>query len=139
MRPTVDESVLSDGDSKVDQSGATLTITLARPDSRNSQTRRRGARLALSPPRWHPTSGIVVLRGEGKSFSAGLDKRMFAEGVDGELPLSGMADLSDADFDAAIAGFQHAFTCWRDVDPIVIAAVQGHAIGAGFQPPSALT
>ena len=58
---------------------------------------------------------------------------MFAEGVDGELPLSGMADLSDADFDAAIAGFQHAFTCWRDVDPIVIAAVQGHAIGAGFQ------
>ncbi len=133
MRPTVDESVLSDGGLKVDQSGATLTITLARPDSRNSQTPATWRALSAVATSLAPDVRIVVLRGEGKSFSAGLDKRMFAEGVDGELPLSGMADLSDADFDAAIAGFQHAFTCWRDVDPIVIAAVQGHAIGAGFQ------
>ena len=44
-----------------------------------------------------------------------------------------MAQLSDEDFDAKIADFQHAFTCWRGLDAVVIAAVQGHAVGAGFQ------
>ncbi len=33
-----------------------------------------------------------------------------------------------------IGTFQEAFSAWREVDAIVIAAVQGHAIGgAGFQ------
>ena len=50
MRPTVDESVLSDGGLKVDQSGATLTITLARPDSRNSQT----------PATWRALSAVAT-------------------------------------------------------------------------------
>jgi len=58
---------------------------------------------------------------------------MFTEGVPGELPLAGMASLSDEEFDVTIEGFQEAFTCWRELDAIVIAGVQGHAIGAGFQ------
>ena len=32
-----------------------------------------------------------------------------------------------------IAPFQEGFAAWRRVAPVVIAAVQGHAIGAGFQ------
>ena len=35
--------------------------------------------------------------------------------------------------DAAIAGFQEAFTWWRRPDLVSVAAVQGHAVGAGFQ------
>jgi enoyl-CoA hydratase/carnithine racemase len=58
---------------------------------------------------------------------------MFAEGVPGELSLAGMAALTDAEFDSMIADFQRAFCCWRELDAVVIAAVQGYAIGAGFQ------
>jgi enoyl-CoA hydratase/carnithine racemase len=43
------------------------------------------------------------------------------------------AAASDAEVDAAIEGYQQAFTWWRRNDLITIAAVQGHAIGAGFQ------
>ena len=32
-----------------------------------------------------------------------------------------------------IAPYQRGFTAWADVDAVVVAAVQGHAIGAGFQ------
>jgi enoyl-CoA hydratase/carnithine racemase len=76
---------------------------------------------------------VVVLRGEGASFSAGLDRAMFTTGVDGEPGLAGLAAYGDAALDAAIAGFQEAFTWWRDPRVVSIAAVQGHAVGAGFQ------
>lgn len=133
MEQTANDAVLADGGVRVDQSGPILTITLARPESRNAQTPATWRALSAIATSLAPEVRVVVLKGEGQSFSAGLDKRMFAEGVAGELPLSGMATLSDADFDQAITGFQDAFTCWRDLDAIVIAAVQGHAIGAGFQ------
>lgn len=79
------------------------------------------------------TVRVVVLRGEGASFSAGLDRAMFTTGVDGEPGLVPLAALPDDDLDAAIAGFQRAFTWWRDERIVSIAAVQGHAVGAGFQ------
>jgi len=74
-----------------------------------------------------------VLRAEGPSFSAGLDRAMFTEGVDGEPGLASLAALDDADLDRVIAGFQQAFTWWRDERVVTVAAVQGHAVGAGFQ------
>lgn len=135
MRSALDEAVLVDGGIRVDysESGAVVTVTLARPDSRNAQTPATWRALSAVAKSLASDVRIVVLQAEGKSFSAGLDKRMFAEGIPGELPLAGMAGLSDDDFDEAIAGFQDAFTCWRGLDAIVIAAVQGHAVGAGFQ------
>jgi enoyl-CoA hydratase/carnithine racemase len=77
---------------------------------------------------------VVVLRGEGKSFSAGLDRQMFTpEGIEGEPSFIDLARSGDAELDAAIAEFQEGFTWWRRSDVVSIAAVQGHAIGAGFQ------
>ena len=76
---------------------------------------------------------MVVLRGEGQSFSAGLDRAMFTTGVDGEPGLAQLAGLDDSALDATIAGFQEAFSWWRDPRLVSIAAVQGHAVGAGFQ------
>lgn len=133
MRLALDESVLSDGGLRIDQSGDVLTVTLARPESRNAQTPATWRALSAVAASLASDVRIVVLRAEGKSFSAGLDRRMFTEGIPGELALTDMAQLSDEEFDAAIAGFQDAFTCWRNLDAIVIAAVQGHAVGAGFQ------
>jgi enoyl-CoA hydratase/carnithine racemase len=76
---------------------------------------------------------VVVLRAEGASFSAGLDRAMFGAGTDDEPGLAALATHDDASLDAVIAGFQEAFTWWRDPRVVSIAAVQGHAVGAGFQ------
>lgn len=82
---------------------------------------------AAHPPR------VVVVSASGPSFSAGLDRRMFTGGVPGEPGLVQLASATDDDLDATIAGFQEAFTWWRECDAITVAAVQGHAVGAGFQ------
>ena len=113
---------------------ATATVTLTRASVRNAQTPAMWRALAHTGRTLPGDVRIVVLRGEGPSFSAGLDRRAFTpEGIDGEPGLAGLARLSDEDIDAAIAGYQEAFTWWRRADLVTIAAVQGHAIGAGFQ------
>ncbi|GAA2277115.1 enoyl-CoA hydratase [Streptomyces ruber] len=113
---------------------ALATVTLTNPAKRNAQ----------SPALWHtlveagrvlPGSvRVVVLRAEGKSFSAGLDRQMLTpEGIEGQTSFADLARGGDAEADAVIAGFQEAFTWWRRSDIVSVAAVQGHAIGAGFQ------
>jgi enoyl-CoA hydratase/carnithine racemase len=70
---------------------------------------------------------IVVVRGEGRAFSAGLDRS-----VAGELT-SELAQLPAADALARIGAAQEAFGWLRRPDLVTIAGVQGHAIGAGLQ------
>jgi enoyl-CoA hydratase/carnithine racemase len=76
-----------------------------------------------------------VLRGEGTVFSAGIDLRAFTpDGVDGERILVDMAATDDAGAAELIAGYQRAFSWWHDLDQVItVAAVQGAAVGAGFQ------
>ncbi|MHB9862714.1 enoyl-CoA hydratase/isomerase family protein [Streptomyces sp. YIM S03343] len=113
---------------------ALATVTLADPAKRNAQTPAMWRALAEAGQLLSGSVRVVVLRGEGKSFSAGLDRRMFTpEGIDGEPTFIDLARRDDAALDAAIAGFQEAFTWWRRNDLVSVAAVQGHAIGAGFQ------
>jgi enoyl-CoA hydratase/carnithine racemase len=74
---------------------------------------------------------VVVVKGKGPSFCAGIDLRMFsAEGIDGEERNPSPADPG---FDESIASFQAGYTWLRNPAIVSIAAVQGHAIGAGFQ------
>ena len=107
------------------------TVTLARPERRNAMTPgmwRGLARIGAAIPE-HVR--VVVVRGAGPSFCAGIDLRMFsAEGIPGEERNPSPAD---PDFDDSIAGFQAGYTWLRDPAFVSIAAVQGHAIGAGFQ------
>ncbi|CAM5647284.1 enoyl-CoA hydratase [Streptomyces spiroverticillatus] len=113
---------------------AVATVTLANPAKRNAQSPALWRALTEAGRALPGTVRVVVLRGEGKSFSAGLDRQAFApEGFDGEPSFLDLARGSDADLDAEIARYQEAFTWWRRPDIISIAAVQGHAIGAGFQ------
>ena len=74
---------------------------------------------------------VVIVRGEGRAFSAGLDLSVARGGGDSSLPQ--LAALSPAECAERIAGFQEAFTWLRRPSLVTIAAVQGHAIGAGFQ------
>ncbi|GKQ38343.1 enoyl-CoA hydratase/isomerase family protein [Streptomyces sp. A012304] len=113
---------------------ALATVTLTNPAKRNAQSPALWRALAEAGRLLPGSVRVVVLRGEGKSFSAGLDRQMFTpEGIEGEPSFIDLARSDDAELDAAIAGFQEGFTWWRRSDVVSIAAVQGHAIGAGFQ------
>lgn len=113
---------------------ALATVTLTNPAKLNVQSPAMWRTLAKAGQVLPGSVRVVVLRAEGKSFSAGLDRQMFTpEGIEGEPSFIDLARSSDADLDAAIAGYQEAFTWWRRNDIVSIAAVQGHAIGAGFQ------
>ncbi|WP_327716291.1 enoyl-CoA hydratase/isomerase family protein [Streptomyces sp. NBC_00490] len=113
---------------------ALATVTLTNPAKRNAQSPALWRALAEAGRLVPGSVRVVVLRGEGKSFSAGLDRQMFTpEGIEGEPSFIDLARSGDAELDAAIAEFQEGFTWWRRSDVVSIAAVQGHAIGAGFQ------
>ncbi|MCX2971316.1 enoyl-CoA hydratase/isomerase family protein [Streptomyces sp. TRM70308] len=113
---------------------ALATVTLAGPDKRNAQSPALWRALTEAGRRLPGQVRVVVLRGEGKSFSAGLDRQAFTpEGFEGEPSFLDLARGPADTLDATIAEYQEAFTWWRRADLITIAAVQGHAIGAGFQ------
>ncbi|MGW0997902.1 enoyl-CoA hydratase/isomerase family protein [Streptomyces sp. NPDC002523] len=113
---------------------ALATVTLTNPAKRNAQSPAMWRALAEAGRLLPGSVRVVVLRGEGQSFSAGLNRQMFTpEGIPGESTFVDLARLDDAGIDGAIAEFQEAFTWWRRSDIVSIAAVQGHAIGAGFQ------
>jgi enoyl-CoA hydratase/carnithine racemase len=80
------------------------------------------------------TVRVVVLKGEGRAFSAGLDRSMFApEGVDGAPGVVALAGGTAAEATAQIGAWQQAFDWTSRRDIVSIAAVHGHAIGGGFQ------
>ncbi|MEV6675016.1 enoyl-CoA hydratase/isomerase family protein [Streptomyces sp. NPDC051162] len=113
---------------------AVATVTLTNPAKRNAQSPALWRGLAEAGRLLPGSVRVVLLRAEGKSFSAGLDRQAFTpEGFDGEPSFLDLARGSDEALDAEIATYQEAFTWWRRNDIVSIAAVQGHAIGAGFQ------
>ncbi|MFE9999341.1 enoyl-CoA hydratase/isomerase family protein [Streptomyces avermitilis] len=120
VRLTVDEAV--------------ATVTLTNPAKRNAQSPALWRALAEAGRVLPGSVRVVVLRAEGPSFSAGLDRQAFTpEGFDGEPSFIELARSSDAELDGTIAEYQEGFTWWRRSDIVSIAAVQGHAVGAGFQ------
>lgn len=107
------------------------TITLDRSRRRNAMTPGMWRGLAAIGQALPPEVRVVVVQGAGPSFSAGIDLRLFTpEGVPGEDPLHSPADPG---FDEWIAGCQAGYRWLRDPSIVSVAAVRGHAIGAGFQ------
>jgi len=119
---------------RLDLDGELATVTLCHPKRRNAQTPAMWRALAAAGRAVPGTVRVVLLKADGLSFSAGLDRAMFTpEGIPGERTFLELAAASDTEVDAAIAEYQEAFTWWRRSDVLSIAAVQGHAVGAGFQ------
>jgi enoyl-CoA hydratase/carnithine racemase len=119
---------------RYEQDGVVATITLARPEVRNAQTPTMWRALARIGEGIADEVRVVVLRGEGASFSAGLDRAMLAPGGgDGQETVAGLLALDDEAMAATIDDYQRGFTFLRDPRFVSVAAVQGHAIGAGFQ------
>lgn len=106
-------------------------VTLNRPDTLNALTYQLGEEVMahLTTAAWDPEVGAVVVTGEGRAFSAGGDVVAMAEGRD-EVP--GMVSTT---IEAAIDGLRgNQEICWllHSMPKITIAAVNGHAMGAGL-------
>ncbi|MBN9112522.1 MAG: enoyl-CoA hydratase/isomerase family protein [Pseudonocardia sp.] len=130
----IDAALLGRGGVALAIDGARATVTLDRPDRLNAQTPDTWAALAAIGEGLPDDVRVVAVRGAGRSFSAGLDKRMFThEGIDGTPGIGHIAGLSDTEGDATIARFQEGFVWLRDPKRLTVAGVQGHAIGGGFQ------
>jgi enoyl-CoA hydratase/carnithine racemase len=114
--------------------GPVATVTLNRPERRNAQTPAMWTALARLGRDLAGDVRVVVVTGAGPSFSAGLDLAMFTpEGLPGAPSFVDIARASDDDADATIAAFQEAFSWLLRPDLLTVAAVRGHAVGAGFQ------
>jgi len=106
------------------------TITLDRSQRRNAMTPGMWHGLAAIGQALPPEVRVVVVQGAGPSFSAGIDLRLFTPGgVPGET----LIGAGDPGFEDWIASLQAGFTWLRDPSIVSVAAVRGHAIGAGFQ------
>lgn len=130
----VDADLLDRGGVGLTIHGRRATVTLNRPDQLNAQTPQTWQALREIGRSLGAEIRVVVLRGAGRAFSAGLDRRLFglAE-VDGAPGLADLARRPTEQADADIAAFQQGFSWLREPDRVTIAAVHGHAIGAGFQ------
>ncbi|MFD5919351.1 enoyl-CoA hydratase/isomerase family protein [Kitasatospora sp. NPDC058201] len=114
--------------------GALAVVTLCQPERRNAQSPALWRALSAVGRDLPGTVRVVLLRAEGVSFSAGLDRAMFTpEGIPGEPSFLQLAAAEPEELDGIIAGYQEAFSWWRRPDLVTIAVVQGHAVGAGFQ------
>ena len=96
--------------------GPVATLVLDRPEVRNAQTPTMWRMLATVGEALlaDETVRVVVVRGAGSTFSAGLDRAM--------LDPAGAGD-----------DYQRGFTWLRDPRILSVAAVRGYAVGAGFQ------
>lgn len=113
--------------------GPVATITLNRPERLNSQTPATWRSLADIGASLDRDVRVVVVRGQGRAFSAGLDRSLFTTDPEVEGGLAGLVSGSDAEVADRIADFQAGFSWLTEGPAVSVAAVQGHAVGAGFQ------
>jgi enoyl-CoA hydratase/carnithine racemase len=116
---------------RYERDGDVGTLTLARPGKRNAQNPRMWRELAQVGAELVPddTLRCLVVTGEGPTFSAGID---LVEGLGALLP--GLAEQRD-DEQAMAAGLVVAgtFSWIPALGCASVAAVRGHAYGAGLQ------
>ena len=107
---------------RTETDGAVGTLTLARPERLNALSRRTLIELAEAA-RWFDTQRdvkVVVVRGEGRAFSAGFDLDDFST-PDPQWSTRDTADLGRLMAEAVTA-----------MNAVTIAAIQGHCVGGGL-------
>jgi len=104
-------------------------VRLARPDKLNALDAAMFEALVASGERLAADGSLraVVLSGEGRAFSAGLDVASFLGGGGGARDLFARSEASPANF------AQRAAWIWAELPVPVVAAVHGVAFGGGLQ------
>lgn len=99
------------------------TITLNHPENRNALSLDLLSEFtdAVSRVRQDQGVGALVITGTGKSFCSGVDIKEMAS----------QQGFGPEERRAAIRSFYDKATCFLDLDVPVIAAINGHAMGAG--------
>jgi enoyl-CoA hydratase/carnithine racemase len=118
---------------RTSQDGAVLAVTLDRPDQLNAQTPDTWTTLAAIGQSLGDDVRVVVVRGEGRAFSAGLDRSLFNPDPATTGGLGDIGRMGAEEAQERIRGFQAGFRWLRSPGIVSVAAVHGHAIGAGAQ------
>ena len=118
---------------RTSQAGAVLTVTLDRPDQLNAQTPQTWAALRAVGEQLGDDVRVVLVRGAGRAFSAGLDRTLFSQQAGVAGGLGELAAMPAEQTQERIRGYQAGFRWLRRPGIVSIAVVQGHAIGAGAQ------
>ena len=114
--------------------GAVATITLDRPERRNAMTPSTWRALAEIGAGLPDDAQVVVVKGAGQAFSAGLDRSMLSpDGPPGEKGFLELLEMTDDELADQIAAYQEGFVWLARPDLVTIAQVHGYAIGAAFQ------
>jgi enoyl-CoA hydratase/carnithine racemase len=122
---------------RVELDGPVGRLTLDRPDRLNAFTIQMWRELAalgaslLADPR---DLRALVVTGEGRAFSSGIDTSVFTDGGSAAdvLPDDQLARHADPTV-AGVLATQDAYTWLEEVPFATIAAVRGYALGAGLQ------
>lgn len=115
----------------VDRDGDVATLTFNDPDRRNAMTREMGERFAREVAGLCREPGLraVVLTGAGRAFSAGGDLGMIEEQARAGAADPGVARRAIRD---TMRSFYQLFLSVRDLPCPSVAAINGHAVGAGL-------
>jgi enoyl-CoA hydratase/carnithine racemase len=111
-------------------------LTLHRPDKLNAFSIQMWRELAAIGERLLADDDLraLVVIGEGRAFSSGIDTTVFSEGPGGdELISDGTTARHDDPVVDGILRTQDAYTWLEEAPFATIAAVRGYALGAGLQ------
>jgi len=110
--------------------GGLATITLARPDKRNAVNQAMFTELGEAAERAAADPGVraVLVTGDGPSFCAGIDLSLIEELARLAAQASG-----DGGFHSFVRAAQRPFRSLARMPKPSVAAVRGHALGAGLQ------
>jgi enoyl-CoA hydratase/carnithine racemase len=105
------------------------TVSLTRPAKKNALDLAMFEALAAAAARLadDPTVRVVVLRGEGGAFSAGLDLAAF---MGDPATIQALLEKAPGEF---VNLAQRVAWAWRELPVPVIAALHGEVFGGGFQ------
>ncbi|MGA2522238.1 MAG: enoyl-CoA hydratase/isomerase family protein, partial [Acidimicrobiales bacterium] len=110
--------------------GHVAVLSLNRPDKLNAwsweSTRQLGAR--ADQIRFDERVRVVVLRGEGRAFCAGIDLGMPEDRVTGRSPAEKARNYYEG-----IRWAHERFKVFAELPQPIVAAVQGYCLGFGFE------
>ena len=113
---------------RVTRDDGVVTLIFNRPETRNSMTPAMGEEViqAVEEIRADPSARVCVLTGSGKSFSSGGDLGMIARDTGVATTASGPTMAGSP------RDFYNRYLAIRNLPVPTIAAINGHAIGAGL-------